>query len=180
MKRALLTAAALSLATLCGAPACRANNPTSQPTTRPSTNPTRTADGRQTTGQKYQDAVRKQDQTKQALRDRVMSMSQGNAAQADVPPPPTPAEQLAEAQARLDEEVARHEARLGELRREESDARYAGDRKKAQKIRKSIEAENQAYQRTAAALRRQLRESQARVDAEARAVSQSSARRVNR
>src|SRR5687768_13434740 len=129
MKRALLTAAALSLATLSGAPACRANNPSSQPSTRPTTNPAapRTADGRQTTGQKYQDAVRKQEQTKKALRDRVMSMSQANAGQADVPPPPTPAEQLAEAQARLDEEVARHEARLGELRREESDARYAGD-----------------------------------------------------
>ena len=172
MKRELLTAAVLSLATLYAAPACRASDrsePTSRPSTQPATGPAarRHADGRQTNAQKFQDVTRKQDQTKKALRDRVMSMSQANGGEGEDVPPPTPAELLAEAQAKLDAEVARHEARLNELRREESDARYAGDRKKAQKIRKNIEAENETHRRTAADLRRQVRDCQARVDAAA-------------
>ena len=148
MKREFLRTAVLSLATLYAVPACSANDrPTSQPSTQPSTAPAgrRTADARQTTGQKYQETVRKQDQTKKALRDRVLAMSQANAGQGalDVPPPPTPAELLADAQARLDAENARHTARLAELRREEAGARTAAD------------------------LRRQVRDAQARVDAEA-------------
>src|SRR5688500_9155875 len=172
MKREFLRAAVLSLATFCAVPACSANDrPTSQPTTQPTTKPAarRTADARQTTGQKYQESVRKQDQTKRSLRDRVLAMSQANGGQGelDVPPPPTPAEVLADAQARLDAENARHTARLAELRREEAAARSAGDRRKAQKLHKNIEAENEAYDRTAADLRRQVRDAQARVDAEA-------------
>jgi hypothetical protein len=173
MKRAILTAVVLSI-TLISAPACAGGNPSSQPSTRPAARngDGRTGEGRQSTAQKMQDALRKQDQTKKALRDRAMAEA---SAYADASgeetveaPPPTPAELLAEAQAKLDAEKARHETRLGELRRAEADARYAGDRKTAQRVRKDIEAENNSYQRTSAELRKQLRECQARVDAEAR------------
>jgi hypothetical protein len=168
MKRATLAAVALSILTMMTAPACAQSGPTSQPTTRP--DPDRApAGGKQTTAQKMQDVFKKQDQTKKALRDRAMAEASAYADPAgDQPPPPTPAELLADAQLKLDTEVARHETRLGDLRRAEADARAAGDRKTAQRVRKDIESENTAFQRTSADLRKALRECQARVDAEAR------------
>ena len=167
MKRATLTAVALSMLTLIAAPACAGSGPTSQPTSRP--DPDRAPAGGRSTAQKMQDVFKKQDQTKKALRDRAMAEASAYADPAgDETPQPTPAELLADAQLKLDTEVARHETRLGELRRAEADARAAGDRKTAQRVRKDIESENNGYQRTSAELRKQVRECQARVDAEAR------------
>ena len=173
MKRSTLAAVLLSIATLISAPACAGGNPTSQPATRPADgrNDDGVGAGRRSTAQKMQDVFRKQEQTKKALRDRAMAEASAYAdageGGSDVPPP-TPAELLAQAQLKLDEETARHNARLGDLRRAEADARAAGDRKAAQRVRKEIESENNGFQRASAELRKQLRECQARVDAEAR------------
>jgi len=76
MKRTLLTATLLSLVTLYASPGCQSNDrPTDHPSTRPATGlaARRTADGGRTTGQKFQDVVRKQEQTKRAMRDRVLA-----------------------------------------------------------------------------------------------------------
>jgi hypothetical protein len=172
MTRSILTAVVLSIATLISAPACARGNPTSQPATRPAAarNDDGVGAGRRSTAQKMQDVFKKQEQTKKALRDRAMAEASAyaDAGEGAEVPPPTPAELLAEAQLKLDGEVARHNARLGDLRRAEADARAAGDRKAAQRVRKEIESENNGYQRASAELRKQVRECQARVDAEAR------------
>ena len=88
MKRELLTAALLSLATLYASPGCQSNDrPTDRPNTRPAMGlaARRTADGGRTNGQRFQDVLRKQDQTKRAMRDRAMSTAQADAGEGEVP-----------------------------------------------------------------------------------------------